>query len=178
MTLRDGRAVFCRPVKPEDAPLYEDFFASVDPQDLRLRFFSAMQKVPPAMIASLTQIDYARAMAFLAIDPADGRMMGVGRLSIDANGEKAEYAVMARSDLQGLGVGRGLMERIISYGREIGLTEIWGEVLPENRGMLALCRKLGFESEAVPGEGIVRVRLPLGPGGAQPADAPEAAGAR
>ncbi|MEO1776568.1 MAG: bifunctional acetate--CoA ligase family protein/GNAT family N-acetyltransferase [Pseudomonadota bacterium] len=163
LSLRDGSAVFCRPVKPEDAGLFEEFFASADPRDLRMRFFSTMRTVPPAMIASLTQIDYARAIAFMAIDPTDGRMMGIGRLAIDANMERAEYAIMVRSDLQGLGLGYALMNRLIDYGHETGLSEIWGDILSENAGMLRMVQKLGFTLHPDREEGIVHVSLLLNP---------------
>ncbi|MEM6356396.1 MAG: acetate--CoA ligase family protein, partial [Pseudomonadota bacterium] len=40
LKLRDGTAAFCRPVRPEDAPRFTEFFARATPEDLRLRFFS------------------------------------------------------------------------------------------------------------------------------------------
>ena len=67
-TLRDGMAIFVRPVRPEDEPLYGPFFAAVTEQDLRLRFFAPVKEFGHAFIARLTQIDYARAMAFIAIE--------------------------------------------------------------------------------------------------------------
>ncbi|MEM9782769.1 MAG: bifunctional acetate--CoA ligase family protein/GNAT family N-acetyltransferase [Pseudomonadota bacterium] len=166
IALRDGRAVPCRPIRPDDAPLYEAFFAAVAPADLRLRFFSTMRRVPREMIATLTQIDYARAMAFVALDPADGRIMGTCRLVIDADGESGEYGIQIRSDLKGQGLGRALMERLIRHGRDAGLAEIWGDVLSENDGMLALARKLGFGRESEM-DGVVHMRLALS--GAAPA---------
>ncbi|MEO1471380.1 MAG: GNAT family N-acetyltransferase, partial [Pseudomonadota bacterium] len=138
--------------------LYEAFFASLPARDLRMRFFSSMRRVPPSMIATLTQIDYARAMAFVALDPADGRMLGAVRLSTDADGERAEYGVAVRSDLAGKGLGTALMRRIIRHGREIGLAEIWGDVLAENAGMLHVAGRLGFEA-APSEEGVVQVAL-------------------
>src|SRR5215471_13521438 len=67
MQLRDGAAILVRPVRPEDEPLYAPFFAAVTPNDLRLRFFAPVKDFGHAFVARLTQIDYARAMAFVAI---------------------------------------------------------------------------------------------------------------
>ena len=67
-TLRDGTGILVRPVRPEDEPLYGPFFAAVTPQDLRLRFFAPVKEFGHAFIARFTQIDYARAMAFIAIE--------------------------------------------------------------------------------------------------------------
>ncbi|MEM8819116.1 MAG: bifunctional acetate--CoA ligase family protein/GNAT family N-acetyltransferase [Pseudomonadota bacterium] len=167
LALRDGTAVFCRPVKPEDAPRFAEFFRRATPEDLRLRFFSRLKEVPAAMIARLTQIDYARAIAFVAFEatgePLDdrGEMLGVGRLAGDATGERAEFSVMVRSDLKGRGLGRALMERLIEHGRAEGIATIWGEILTDNTGMLTLATKLGFRSQTVPGEGMFHVELTL-----------------
>jgi acetyltransferase len=161
IALKDGARVPCRPVRPEDAPLYEAFFEKIDPEDLRLRFFSTIRKVPPKMIATLTQIDYARAIAFVALDPEDGSILGAARLQAGADVEKAEYAVQVRSDQKGRGLGRALMERLVEHARRNGIREIWGEVLRENRAMLALNTALGFEREVDHEEGIVHVRLPV-----------------
>ncbi|MGF1551755.1 MAG: GNAT family N-acetyltransferase [Paracoccaceae bacterium] len=159
IALKDGARVPCRPVRPEDADLYARFFEGIDPEDLRLRFFSTIRKVPPATIASLTQIDYARAMAFVALDPGDGSIIGSARLVADASLERAEYAVQVRSDQKGRGLGRALMRRLVEHAERVGIREIWGEVLRENRAMLGLNTALGFEREVDHEEGIVHVRL-------------------
>ena len=83
----DGTALLFRPVRPEDEPLYPPFFAAVTQEDLRLRFFAPVKEFSHAFIARLTQIDYARAMAFIAIEQATGKMLGVVRLHADANYE-------------------------------------------------------------------------------------------
>ena len=75
-SLPDGKAILVRPVRPEDEPLYHPFFAAVTRQDLRLRFFGAMKDFNHIFIARLTQIDYARAMAFIAIDEFNRRNAG------------------------------------------------------------------------------------------------------
>ena len=59
------------------------FFAAVTPADLRLRFFAPVKDFSHTFIARFTQIDYARAMAFIAIDEATGAMLGVVRLHAD-----------------------------------------------------------------------------------------------
>lgn len=149
-TLRDGTRILARPVRPEDEPLYGPFFAAVTPQDLRLRFFAPVKEFGHAFIARFTQIDYARAMAFIAIDEASGGMLGVVRLHADANYERGEYAVLVRSDLKGRGLGYLLMQMIIEYARAEGIEVIEGQVLSENTAMLSMCKELGFEIASDP----------------------------
>jgi acetyltransferase len=148
--LRDGTKILVRPVRPEDEPLYGPFFTAVTPEDLRLRFFAPVKEFGHTFIARFTQIDYARAMAFIATEEASGKMLGVVRVHADANYERGEFAVLVRSDLKGRGLGYLLMQMIIEYGRSEGVTTIEGQVLSENATMLAMCRELGFEIRSDP----------------------------
>ena len=107
LALDDGWSLFVRPVRPEDEALVQAFFRKVSPHDLRLRFFAPVKEFSHTFITRLTQIDYARAMAFVAIDEDSGKMLGGVRLHSDANHETGEYAILLRSDLKGRGLGIG-----------------------------------------------------------------------
>jgi acetyltransferase len=160
--LRDGMAIFVRPVRPEDEPLYGPFFAAVTPTDLRLRFFAPIKEFSHTFVARFTQIDYARAMAFIAIDEATGAMLGVVRLHANADYDSGEYAILVRSDMKGRGLGWALMQLIIEYARAEGIRTIKGQVLQENSSMLEMCRGLGFKIASDPQEpSSVVVTLPL-----------------
>src|SRR3954453_4174073 len=112
-----GRRVFVRPVRPEDEGLFLDFVRRVSAEDLRLRFFGPIREFGHAFLARPVQIDYARAIAFVAIERESGAMMGVVRLHADANHERGEYAVLVRSDLKGQGLGWELMRLMIEWAR-------------------------------------------------------------
>jgi acetyltransferase len=143
--LRDGTRVLVRPVRPEDETLYPDFLSKVTADDLRLRFFAPIKEFTHAFIAKLTQLDYARAVAFAAIHEDSGELWGVVRLHGDPNHETGEYAILLRSELKGRGLGWLLMQRIIDYARSEGFKRVKGQVLRENTTMIAMCQKLGFE---------------------------------
>jgi acetyltransferase len=162
-SLRDGTRLFIRPVRPEDEVLYPPFFARVTPEDLRLRFFGPIRQFSHAFMARLTQLDYARAMAFIAIDEATGEMLAVARVHADADYVKAEYAILVRSDFKGRGLGWLLMQMLLDYTHSEGLRVIEGQVLRENTAMLAMCAELGFTIADDPkdaGACIVRRALP------------------
>ncbi len=162
LKLKDGRGIFVRPVRPEDEHLYPEFFEHVSREDVRLRFFSAMKELSHPFIARLTQLDYARAMAFIAIEETTGKMLGVVRLHTDADFASAEYAILIRTDLKGIGLGSMLMKMIIEYGRAEGVRAIRGQVLSRNTVMLDMCRRLGFEIRPDPqNSDISLVELPL-----------------
>lgn len=157
-----ARPVFIRPIRPEDEPLVRLFFAKVTEEDLRLRFFAPVKDLSHAFIARLTQLDYSRAIAFIAIAKQTGEMLGAVRLHADANHENAEFAILVRSDLKGRGLGWLLMQLMLEYARAERLHAITGQVLRENRTMLAMCRELGFSIEGNESiDGVLEVRLPL-----------------
>ena len=96
-------AICIRPIRPEDERLYGDFFAHVTQDDQRLRFFSAAPRLSHRFLATLTQIDYAREMAFVAIARQSGALIGVVRVVADPDYTRGEYAILLRSDLKGHG---------------------------------------------------------------------------
>jgi acetyltransferase len=160
--MKDGRRVFVRPIRPEDEPLIHEFLRHVTPEDLRLRFFAPMKEFTHQFIARLTQLDYARAMAFVALDEITKKLIGVVRIHSDSVYEGGEYAILLRSDLKGRGLGWAMMQLIIEYAKFEGLKTISGDVLTENTVMLAMCRSLGFEVRSDPVEhAICNVRLTL-----------------
>lgn len=162
LTVKEGWRVFVRPIRPEDEPLIHEMLKHVTLTDLRLRFFAPMKQFSHEFIARLTQLDYARAMAFVAFDEATDEPVGVVRIHSDSIYQSGEYAILLRSDLKGRGLGWALMQMIIEYARAEGLKTISGDVLTDNTVMLAMCRSLGFEVKADPVErDICEVTLTL-----------------
>ncbi|MBS8261473.1 GNAT family N-acetyltransferase [Roseibium polysiphoniae] len=160
LSLKDGRKVFVRPVRPEDEDLFKSFFETVSAEDLRLRFFAPVRDFSHRFLARLTQLDYSRAMAFAAIEPETGDLLGVVRLHADPDHKSGEYAIMVRSNLKGVGLGWALMKLIIRYARADGIETIQGEVLKENTSMLSMCQALGFHVETSPDDpGVAHVSL-------------------
>ena len=161
--LRDGTRVFVRPIKGEDEALYPAFRAAETMQDTRHRFFGAIGSLSRESIARFTQLDYDRAMAFIAIDETDGKMLGVVRLHrSEGQPQIAEYAVIVRSDFKGRGLGRLLMQRLIQWSKTAGIKTITGLVLADNDEMLKLCAELGFETaDYLPDRDIKQVSLQI-----------------
>jgi acetyltransferase len=150
IALNDGGTALMRPVRPEDDALFRSFFARVTDEDLRLRFFQAVKHFSHEFIARLTQLDYARSIALVAIEPKTGDMLGAVRLHADADYDRGEYGILIRSDLKGHGIGWQLMRIMIEYASWLGLNVVEGQVLRENRTMLAMCEHLGFKATPDP----------------------------
>jgi acetyltransferase len=146
-----GRLLQLRPIRPEDEALHREFLQACSPQDLRLRFFNAPHALTHEELARLTQIDYEREMAFVAVDeqaPGRPQTLGVARLVRDADNEDAEFAVLVRSDQQRRGLGRLLMQALMAHAATRGTQRLVGHVLRDNAPMLHLLAALGFSRVA------------------------------
>ena len=130
-----------------------------------MRFFAPIKRLDHMLAGRLTQIDYDREMALALTRPrASGadEIYGVARIIADPDNEKGEYAIIVRSDWAGRGLGWLLMHHLIAYSKKRGLSEIFGDVLAENTGMLKMCRELGFEIDARPDDStVMRATLKL-----------------
>jgi acetyltransferase len=151
-----------RPIRPEDAAAHTAFFSRLSPQDIRYRFFSAMREMSPEQTARLTQVDYDREMAFVAVNETTGETVGVSRLACDSDGRSGEFAVIVQVDMKGRGLASHLMRRLIEWARIRGLTEIVGQILADNHPMLAFVRHLGFTvHRLVDDPEVMEAKLPL-----------------
>ena len=154
--------VLLRPIRPEDEALYTLFFEHMSADDVRMRFFTARPDLSHKFLARMTQVDYAREMAFVAISVAESELLGIARLIAEPDYVRAEFAILVRSDLKGKGLGWRMMQHLIAYARSEGLLEIHGQVLASNATMLKMCSELGFEIEAADADiGLRLVRLRL-----------------
>ena len=146
--LRGGQALRVRPIRPEDAALEIVFVDRMSERSRYMRFFSAGRGLTPAMLARLTQVDYDRELALIALSEAGDkteRIVGVARFAANPDGESCEFAVAIDDDWNGRGVATILMQRLMEAAREAGYLRMTGNVLPDNDSMLKLAARLNFE---------------------------------
>ncbi|MBL8341427.1 MAG: bifunctional acetate--CoA ligase family protein/GNAT family N-acetyltransferase [Rubrivivax sp.] len=162
------RTVTLRPIRPEDEARHLQLLEKVSPEDIRMRIFYSRRSIERTELARLTQIDYEREMAFVAVAPVPGsetgeqETLGVVRTVTDPDNRDAEFGILVRSDLQGARLGRRLLTKIIAYQKARGTQRIVATVLRENARMLALAKELGFQPDAVaPEPGTVKIALVL-----------------
>ena len=159
-----GRPVRVRPIRPEDEPAYKAFFHTLTPQDVQFRYFGLIKELSHSQMARVTQIDYDRAMTFVATEKDEAGTMcllGVVQALADPDNTVAEFSVTVSPQAQGRGLGRALMEHIVDYSRKRGTGELIGYVLTANTRMLTLARHLGFVEDKEMEAGVLHIRLPL-----------------
>ncbi len=149
-----GRRLMLRPIRPEDEAQHLDFLQHLDAEDIRMRIFDSRRSIERSELARLTQVDYAREIAFVAVEagaqdgqPGGEQTLGVVRAVIDPDNVEAEFGVIVRSELKGGGLGELLMRKLIRTLRERGTHRLVGTVLIENARMLQLAQELGFTLE-------------------------------
>jgi len=160
--LKDGTPVLIRPVRPEDEHLVADLLHNCSDQTIYFRYFGVNKNWPHESLIRFTQNDYDREIGIAAIGlpPGPSVMMGVGRLVMTPERDSAEFAVIVADRWQGAGLGMKLVEQVIEIAKENGVRTLSGDVLAENRRMLGLVKKMGFNLLR-PEMGTCRVELDL-----------------
>ncbi|MEW5904823.1 MAG: bifunctional acetate--CoA ligase family protein/GNAT family N-acetyltransferase [Pseudomonadota bacterium] len=144
--MADGTDVVIRPIRPEDADLVKRFVHDLSEETKYFRFMNSVQELTEEMLARLTQLDYSREMALVAVtsDEEAETELGVARYSINPDGESCEFALVVADKITGKGLGQKLMVSLMEAARSVGLASIEGEVLSHNHNMLKLMTRLGF----------------------------------
>ncbi|HSO06152.1 MAG TPA: bifunctional acetate--CoA ligase family protein/GNAT family N-acetyltransferase [Pelomicrobium sp.] len=149
----DGREITIRAIRPEDAELLQEFVRNLSEESRYFRFISTIQELSLRTVARMTQIDYDREMALIAVVPGEnGREieLAAARYVTNPDGTSCEFALVVADDWQGKGIGSRLMNALMDVARDAGLTSMVGDVLSNNANMLRLMAKLGFAIENNP----------------------------
>ena len=153
-----GRLLTLRPIRPEDEFQHRQFLGQLDAEDIRMRVFYSRRSIGHGELARLTQIDYEREMAFVAVacdpDPANAaeQTLGVVRAVADPDNIDAEFGIIVRSDIKGLGLGALLLRKMVDYLRARGTRRLVATVLGNNQRMRELARQLEFQDHASPSD--------------------------
>jgi len=166
-TMKNGEEVLYRPIRPEDEPLLIKLHQALSERTVYLRYFQPLklsQRTAHERLTRICFIDYDREMALVAAHKtAEGNpeIIAIGRLSRTRGGDDGEMAVLVDDRFQHQGLGTELYRRLIEVAREERLTKVASTIMSENRDMLAICRKLGFEMKADLEDGTIQAVLSL-----------------
>lgn len=151
-TVKNGREVTIRPIRPEDEPLIADFHRTLSDRTVYLRYFTTLslnRRIAHERLLRICFGDYDREMVLVAefAEPLSGepRIVGVGRLNkLRGLNEEAEIAILVSDPWQNQGLGLELLLREIRIARDEQLRRITMEMLPDNLAMQTIARKAGF----------------------------------
>ena len=163
-TLRDGRRVRIRAIRPDDRDEVVQAFDRLSRESRYMRFMAPMLKLPEQILEQTLHLHDAHELGLVAeIAAPDGIDIVAGaRYYVLPGGERCEFAVTVADRWQGAGLASRLMRTLIQGAGARGLKRMEGFVLAENSRMLALARRLGFTVQTDPQDATVMiVRLDL-----------------
>ncbi len=160
-TTKEGLEIRLRPVKISDEPLLKDFFYSLSDDSIYKRFISARRDMPHERLQEFVAIDYTKEMVILAVMGNEGNeeVVGVAQYGIDERTHTAEVAFVVRDDYQDRGIGTELLSYLTYLAKKQGLLGFTAEVLVDNREMLSLFEKAGFDIDKRSVEGVYELRM-------------------
>jgi acetyltransferase len=163
-TLTGGRIARLRPMAADDVCAEKAFYNGLSLDSRHQRFHFGLRELSPALLKLLTDVDQRlhRAWVVEAEEPGLPVIADARYVHDSARPGTAEFALAVADDWQGRGLGRRLIAHLVSEARRQGIKRLFGDVLAENRRMLALMRDLGARLQAHPdGPQLVRAVLAL-----------------
>jgi acetyltransferase len=161
-TMRDGRTVLLRPIKPEDEPLWADMFKNFSEESIRFRFFQILKDTPHETRIRYTNIDYDREIAIVPELSEGGKrkILGVVRVGLEPDRKSGEIAFIVADPWQGLGLGTKMVDYALEICKDMYVETVYAIMLPENLRAIDLMRKMGF-AITYSGNGTVNGTLSL-----------------
>jgi len=147
LKLKNGKKVLFRPIKPEDEPMWMDLLASCSKESIYMRFRYFFQWQNHDVAARYCYIDYDREIAIVAEVETQGKkkLAGVGRLIADPDHESVEYAILISDEFQNQDLGGKLTDYCLEIAKKWGLKKIVAQTTTDNKRMISVFTKRGFE---------------------------------
>ncbi len=158
---KSGIEILLRPVKIKDEPLLKEFFYSLSDNSLYRRFISLRKDMPHERLQEFVVLDYTKQMVILATITKGEKeeVVGIGQYFIDEATFTAEVGFAVKDEYQNKGIGTELLSYITYLAKRQGLLGFYAEVLFDNRPMLHLFEKMGFNIEKRREDGIYELRI-------------------
>jgi RimJ/RimL family protein N-acetyltransferase len=146
-TLKDGRTVIVRAIRPDDKVAILKGIALFSDDSLYKRFHGAKSGLTDQELKFYTEIDYLHHVALLAVLKNSDQAIGGGRFIVcdkSLSPLSAELAFGVADDFQGLGMATVIFKHLIRIAREVDIKILEADVLRENSAMIRIFEKSGF----------------------------------
>ena len=161
-SLRDGRRVEIRALRPDDRSGFAEAVSRSSAESLRRRFFGPKRTFTEQEVSFFVNVDFVNHVALVAVAEEGGQstIVGGARYIVVGPGQ-AEVAFNVVDQSQGQGVGAALMRHVTAIAREAGIKELIADVLQENTPMLRVFEKSGLRMSTTRKGGVAHVVLRL-----------------
>ena len=143
--IKTGETVFVRPVKPTDERHFQELHYSLDKDDRYLRFFAAVRDFRHQKMQPMVNIDYATDMVLVVMNEEGKEIIAIGGFFKTHKPTLAELAFITHKDWRGKGITRLLLNYLVTIARELKFKAFSGSVLLQNKPMLHIITKSGYQ---------------------------------
>jgi acetyltransferase len=152
--LDNGKELTIRHIRADDAAIEQAFVRKLSAQSRYMRFHGTIKELNERDLVIFTNPDPLKSEAMIILHKGENgeEEIGVARFTIDPDGTGCEFAIVIADEWQRRGLGKELMQALISRAKSRGVKRIYGSVLKDNGDMLQFVKGLGFESVAIPGD--------------------------
>jgi GNAT superfamily N-acetyltransferase len=147
-----GSSITIRAINIQDMKLESDFIGHLSLETKHYRFFGAINNVSEKMLKTFCDVDGKNTMAFIATEQVQGKEVEIGvcRYVVTANPDIHEMAVTIADKWQFKGLGKLLINELISYGKTHGVKFIYSVELADNALMHKLSKEIGMQAKIDP----------------------------
>jgi protein lysine acetyltransferase len=162
VTTRYGIPLEVRPITPTDRDRLSAAFDRMSELSRWRRFLGPKPRLSAAELTYLTDIDHRSHEALAAIDPDDGRIVGVARYVTEPGRPGiADVAFFVIDAWQGQGIATMLGSRLTRHADANGILRLTASTFADNRPARTVLRRLGFQTTAIGGD-VVELERPRG----------------
>ncbi len=138
ITLKNGKMLTLRPVKPTDEKLIQDLYYSLDDTDRYYRFFSPVRDFRHKKIQPMISIDYSTSMILVGetVEGGETKIIALGGFFKTDQPAVAEIAFSVHTQWRNLGITKFLLDYMVIIARELNYRYFMGSILLENKKML------------------------------------------
>ena len=156
--LNDGGIATLRPIRPEDREAIIEFYTRVSPKSKYLRFFTTHPTLSEDDLRQWIDIDYHDVVTLVLIER--DQIVATGRYEVVSD-RVADVSFLVQDDHHGRGAGNILLEHLAQIGRECGVERFFAETLTENRSMVQVFIRAGYEVKPQLEDGFIVVDFPI-----------------
>lgn len=164
VVLNDGGIATLRQVRAEDREAMVDFYDRVSPKSKYLRFFNAHPDLSEEELDNWTYSDEKDTVTLVLVERDD--IVATARFAVAqqwAPARVADVSFLVQDSHHGRGVGNILLEHLAQIGRECGIERFFAEILTENRPMVQVFVRAGYEIKPELEDGFIVVDFSLDP---------------
>jgi acetyl coenzyme A synthetase (ADP forming)-like protein len=166
LILRDGSTAYIRIAQPQDREAFRAFFEQLSPESRQKRFFSLAAPRGEWIDTLCDDSNPHRQLSLIVLRSTGGapRIIATGSYLVDKDKDDiAEVALAVDDAFHGKGLGSLLLERLALLAVNHGITRFWAVTHVDNRPMLEVFHRSGFQVHETLEHGYVHLIFSVTP---------------